>query len=302
MSCRIALFLMNNGDYQELLWDDCVRAAHRHGYPVRAFWADNDSHKQLRQIQSCLSEAEDQRPTVLLVSAVREIALISTARAAATLGIGWVLLLRYNDYVGALRSEFPSVPLFSVTADQREIGRIQGRQFKALLPGGGELVYVRGPLGTSSAINRFAGVQEILQGSAIELVTLNADWTAEGGARAVSEWMRGREGIDVTRFVAAAQNDAMAMGARKALEELAKQRDGLAGATIRVCGCDGSPQFGRRLVTEGKLTSTVVMPPVSGRAVDEVASMLAAGPRPPAQVVLEPASFPDLQVLAGLAA
>jgi ribose transport system substrate-binding protein len=302
MSCRIALFLMNSGDYQELLWDDCVRAAHRHDYPVRAFWAENDSHKQLRQIQGCLSEREDQRPTVLLVSAVREIALIATARAAATLGIGWVLLLRYNDYLSALRSEFPDVPIFSVTADQREIGRIQGRQFKTLLPDGGDLVYIRGPLGTSSAINRFAGVQEVLQGSAIELVTLNSDWTAEGGARALSEWMQGRESIDAARFVVAGQNDAMAMGARKALEEVVRQRESLAGATIRVCGCDGSPRYGRRLVTEGKLTSTVVMPPVSGRAVDEVAAMLADGLRPPAQVVLEPASFPDLQALAGLAA
>jgi ribose transport system substrate-binding protein len=302
MSCRVALFLMNNGDYQELLWEDCVRAAHKYDYPVRAFWADNDSQKQLRQIQGCLNEREDQRPTVVLVSAVREIALISTARVAATLGIGWVLLLRYNDYLGTLRSEFPDAPIFSVTADQREIGRIQGRQFKALLPRGGELVYIRGPLGTSSAINRFAGVQEVLQGSPIELVTLNADWTAEGGARAVGEWMGDRQTVDAPKFVVAGQNDAMAMGARKALEELAKQRDGLAGATIRVCGCDGSPRFGRRLVIEGKLTSTVVMPPVSGRAVDEVASMLAAGNRPPAQVVLEPASFPDLQVLEGLAA
>jgi ribose transport system substrate-binding protein len=302
MFCRIALFLMNNGDYQELLWDDCVRAAHRHGYPVRAFWADNDSHKQLRQIQGCLSEREDQRPTVLLVSAVKEIALIATARSAATLGVGWVLLLRYNDYLSALRSDYPTAPIFSVTADQREVGRIQGRQFKALLPQGGELVYIRGPLGTSSAINRFAGVQEVLQGSPIELITLNADWTAAGGARALGEWMQSRESIDAAKFVVAGQNDAMAMGARRALEELAKQREWFGGATIRVCGCDGSPRYGHRLVTERKLTSTVVMPPVSGRAVDEMASMLASGARPPAQVVLEPTSFPDLQELAGLAA
>jgi ABC-type sugar transport system substrate-binding protein len=302
MSFRIALFLMNSGDYQELLWDDCVRAAHPRGAAVRAFWADNDSQKQLRQIQGCLSEAEDQRPTVFLVSPVREMALISTARIAASLGIGWVLLLRYSDYLNALRDEFPSVPIFSVTADQREVGRIQGRQFRALLPRGGQLVYIRGPLGTSSAINRFAGVQEKLQGTSIELVTLNADWTADGGARAMNEWMRERETVDPSTLLVGAQNDAMAMGARRALEELGKQREGFAWSTIRVCGCDGSPRFGRRLVSEGKLTSTVVTPPVAGRAVEEITSMLDAGPRPPVQVLLDPTSFPDLETLAAAAA
>jgi ABC-type sugar transport system substrate-binding protein len=302
MPFRIALFLMNSGDYQELLWDDCVRAAHPRDVEVRAFWADNDSQKQLRQIQSCLNEGEEQRPTVLLVSPVREMALINSARVAASLGIGWVLLLRYSDYLNALRNEFPTVPIFSVTADQREVGRIQGRQFRALLPRGGRLVYIRGPLGTSSAINRFAGVQELLQGSSIELVTLNADWTAEGGARALSEWMRGQGALDPSTLLVAAQNDAMAMGARRALEEIGKQRAGLAWQAIRVCGCDGSPRFGQRLVSEGKLTSTVVVPPVAGRAVDEIATMLERGARPPVVLLLNPTSCPDLETLAATAA
>ncbi len=302
MSLRISLFLMNSGDYQELLWDDCVRSAHQHGAAVRAFWADNESQKQLKQIESCLNEDEDQRPTVLLVSPVREVALISTARAAASLGVGWVLLLRYTDYLNALRSEFPAVPIFSVMADQREVGRIQGRQFKALLPDGGRLVYLRGPLGTSSAIDRFAGVQEMLRGSSIEPVTLKADWTADGGARALTEWMRDCGSIDPPRFLVGAQNDAMAMGARRALEEMAKVREGFPAGAIRVCGCDGSPRYGQRFVTEGKLTSTVVMPPVAGRAVDEIASVLAAGARPPVRILLNPTSFPDLAMLGCVAA
>jgi ABC-type sugar transport system substrate-binding protein len=301
MALRIALFLMNSGDYQELLWDDCVRSASKHEAAVRAFWADNDSQKQLKQIVACLGEDEDQRPTVFLVSPVREAALISTARTAASLGVGWVSLLRYSDYLNGLRAEFPSVPIFSVMADQREVGRIQGRQFKALLPQGGELVYVRGPLGTSSAIDRFAGVQETLRGSLIEMATLNGDWTADGGARAMAEWAQTRVNLDPSRFLVGGQNDAMAMGARRALEEVAKTREGFPSA-IRVCGCDGSPRYGQRYVTEGKLTSTVVMPPVAGRAVDEVASMVGKAEQPPVRILLEPTSFPDLTTLAATAA
>jgi ABC-type sugar transport system substrate-binding protein len=302
MACRIALFLMDSGDYQELLWDDCQHAAHKFGFPVRAFWADNDSKKQAKQIQSCLGEPEYQRPTLLLCCPVREIALISTARTAASLGVGWVAMLRWNDYINDLRQEFGAVPIFCVTTDQREVGRIQGRQVRTLLPSGGTLLYIRGPLGTSSAMGRFAGVQEVLNGSSVGIVTLNADWSAEGGERALLEWARSAPPGELPpRLLVAAQNDAMAMGARKALEEIARERPAFAPAAVRVCGCDGTPRFGQRLVNEGKLTATVIMPPVAGRAVSDVASMLDGGARPPAQVVLPPASFPDLPVLARFA-
>jgi ribose transport system substrate-binding protein len=302
MSCRIALFLSNSGDYQELLWDNCQEVAHRYGYPVRAFWADNDSQKQLKQIQGCLREPEDQRPTVLIVAPVREIALISTAHTAARMGIGWVLLLRWINYMTDLREEFPALPIFSVAVDQHDIGRIQGRQVKALLPGGGKLIYIRGLLGTSSAMRRFAGVQEALRDSRIELLPINGDWTTEGGTRAMREWMRSVGESELPKFIVAAQNDDMAMGAKKALEETARSRLKVSADAIAICGCDGSPGYGQRLVTEGKLTATVIMPPGAGRAVSEIASMLSGGPRPPAQVVLAPMSFPEPHVLAGVSA
>jgi ABC-type sugar transport system substrate-binding protein len=300
IGCRIALFLANEGDFQELLWDSCQQAALRHGFSVRSFWSDNDSKKQLKQIEGCLNEPEDQRPTVVMVSPVREIALISTGHTAAGLGIGWILLQRWNNFMADLRREFSTLPIFSVMADQHDVGRIQGHQFKALLPRGGHLVYIRGQLGTSSAMRRSAGVQEVLQDSSIQLSAIDSDWTIDGGARAMHAWMQRAESRRWEGFVVGAQNDAMAMGARRALEESAQVRLGLAPESIGVCGCDGTPGYGQRLVREGKLTSTVIMPPGAGRAVDEIASMLGGGPRPPAQIVLDPVSFPESSALVNL--
>lgn len=297
MSCRIGLFLVNDGDYQELLWDSCQDAAHRFGFPVRTFWAENNSQKQLKQIQDCLREPEEQRPTVVIVSPVREIALISTAHTAARLGVGWVFLLRWSNYMTDLRQEFPKLPIFAVTVDQHDIGRIQGRQFKVLLPQGGKIVYIRGPLGTSSAMRRFAGLQDVLRESSIELFPINSDWTSAGGERAMNDWLQSLQPGRLPSFIVGAQNDAMAMGARKALEEAARTRPDLSMESIRVCGCDGSPGYGQRLVAERKLTSTVIMPPGAGRAVNEIASMLGGGSRPPPQIVLVPVSFPDLRAL-----
>jgi serine/threonine protein kinase/ABC-type sugar transport system substrate-binding protein len=293
---RLALFSMDDGEYQELLREDFLDAARGHGFPVRVFRAGNDSQKQVAQIQECLREAPDRRPTVVMISPVREVPLRSIAYEAARLGVGWVLLGRWSDYVNNLRAEFPELPIFAVMADQKEVGRIQGRQIVALLPGAGELVSIQGPLGTSSAVRRHAGVQEVLQGSSIEVFTIHSDWTLGGGTRAMLDWARVFQKRPLPRFIVGAQNDAMAMGARDAVQTLAVERGSSADA-VSFCGCDGSPSYGQRLVTEGKLAATVILPASAGRAIAEVASMLRGGPRPPATVFLKPIPFPEPHLL-----
>ena len=289
---------MDDGDYQQLLRVDGLAAANRNGFPIEVHSAGGDSGRQVDQIQSCLREAKSQRPTVILVCPVREAALLSTAYAAARLGVGWVLLGRWSAYMADLREEFASLPIFSVAADQREIGRIQGQQFKALLPDGGELVYIRGPLGTSSATRRFEGVQQSLQDSTIKLFAITSNWTTEGGERAMKDWLQIFGKREFPKFVVGAQNDAMAMGARNALAEAARVRSDFSVDQIQVTGCDGVPDFGRRLVSEGKLRATVVMPPTAGRAINEIAPMLFGGhARPAAEIVLAPSSFPELHLI-----
>jgi ABC-type sugar transport system substrate-binding protein len=297
-ACRIALFLQSDNDYQQALRDDGLAAAKRHGFSVRVFSAWDKSATQTEQIHACLREPKDQRPTIFLIAPVRESALLSTAYAAARQGVGWVLLGRWSEYMADLRAEFPRLPIFCVAADQNEIGRIQGRQFRALLPGGGELVYIRGPLGTSSAIRRFEGVREVLQDAPIKLFALSSDWTTEGGAQAMNDWLQVFRWRDFPKFVVGGQNDTMTMGARGALMEAVRTRPEASLRQVVFTGCDGTPRYGQRLVLEGTLRATVIMPPTSGRAMDEVAAMVVEGrARPPAEINLAPSSFPDLRTL-----
>jgi ABC-type sugar transport system substrate-binding protein len=296
--CRIALFQMNTGDYQQLLLEDCLREARRHDFPVRAFSADNNSERQIQQIHACLKEPLGVRPTVIFVCPVRDAALLSTAYAAARAGVGWVLLGRWSVYMADLREDFPRLPVFSVTANQVEIGRIQGRLFRTMLPEGGDLLYIRGPLGISSAQRRFEGVQEELHGSSIQVSAISSDWTNDGGRRATTEWLQILRKGKISNFVVGAQNDAMAMGARTALSTAAIARSDPSMARIPIVGCDGSPEYGRRLVSDGKLSATVIMPPTTGRAVSELAAFYGGRSAPPqAEIILTPESFPDLKVL-----
>jgi ABC-type sugar transport system substrate-binding protein len=296
---RIAFFQMNDGEYQKLLEQDCTEAARRCRMSLEVFCGDNDATKQVSQMQACLKKPMEERPTAMIVSPVREIAILSVAYAAAQAGVGIVVLLRTANYIRDLHKEFPHLPIFSVLCDQWEIGRLQGRFFRALLPQGGEIVYVRGPLGTSSATRRFEGVQQVLTGSSLELFTITSDWTFEGGAAAMREWLKILEKRTLPRFVIGAQNDAMAMGARSALAEFAGRRSDIQVDRIPVFGCDGSPDFGLRLVKEGKLTGTVIMPPGAGRAVVEITSMLNGGPQTPVEIELRPIAFPDVAKLEG---
>src|SRR5205814_7509847 len=112
----------------------------------------------------------------ILVSPVRETVLRLAAFDAARAGIGCVVLNRLNDYVEGLRRDYPGVPLFSVSADQEAIGRIQGEQLRRLLPGGGDLLYIQGSRMTSSAAARLGGVAGVLRGTGITMVPVHGDW------------------------------------------------------------------------------------------------------------------------------
>jgi ABC-type sugar transport system substrate-binding protein len=65
-------------------------------------------------------------------------------------------------------------------------------------------------------------------------------------------------------------------------------------ARIPVAGCDGAPDIGQKMVRDGRLVATVVLPRVAGPAVDEIAALLARGARPAPVIAHAATSFPPL--------
>ncbi|MGC4065140.1 MAG: sigma-70 family RNA polymerase sigma factor [Polyangiaceae bacterium] len=292
---QVALFLQTkSNDYQELLREDCLNATRRHEMGVRVFTADNNAKRQASQIREILAEDGERLPSVILVSPVQEDALAGLAREAAKKGVGWVVLNRWSASLPELRTEFPKLPIFSVTPDQYEIGHVQGRQFKQLLPAGGEVLYLSGPSSTSSARRRYEGLVRELGDSRIRVRTVSSDWSSEGGQSVIQAWLEQLPREALAALVVGAQNDSMAAGARRALAEEARRRRRNDVMQLPVTGCDGANTFGRRLVAEGMLTATVLVPPVAGRAIDELAEFLRGGPVPPAEIVLGVLPFPEL--------
>src|SRR4051812_19342384 len=207
MGDTVALFVRTlENAYQEQLRDDFVTLAPVHGFTVEVSSADNDADKQLRQVRDAVRRSKG-RPVAMLVSPVRESGLLGAAYEAARLGVGWIILNRSSDYLRDLREQFPKPPVFCVNADQTEIGRIQGRKLKAMLPEGGEMLYLRGPPQTSSAQERLAGLEAELAGTSIKKVVSSADWSGEGVEPIAKKWLGAPRGKDLRPFAVGAAND-----------------------------------------------------------------------------------------------
>ncbi len=304
----INLFLRAlENDYQQRLHSDALAAGERLDVQIDVRAAGNVASKQATQISEALTRLDLRRRAAgnaeaagllaILVSPVRDDILGDLARSAAAAGVGWVLLNRDADYIAKLRDEFPKLPVFSVLADQTEIGRIQARQAARIAKARGGILYITGPRGTSSADRRREGFESTIDKNALSAVTLEADWTSEGARLVVERWLDQRAAGIEPPAVAVAQNDEMALGVRQALRDGAVRLEQAAIGNIPIAGCDGSPTFGQRLVREKRLRATVTIASAAGPAVAGVMALHAGGARPPAEVDLPVASFPPLEDL-----
>jgi ABC-type sugar transport system substrate-binding protein len=293
----IALFLRSlDNDYQQRLRDDALAVAGWLGFTVKVMAAQNDSARQCAQIAEALAPPAVDDLAAVLVSAVRDDVLDHLAREAGKAGVGWVLLNREASYLENLRNEFPALPVFGVTPDQTEIGRIQAKQVKALLPQGGSVLCVTGPSKTSSSQRRLEGLKSELPAPYV-VATLEADWTSEGARLAVDRWLEQPNAAPLPALVCA-QNDEMALGVRQALRDAASRRNQPALAELPITGCDGSPALGQRLVRQKRLWATVALPSAAGPALEWLARWKDGADRPPVHVTLPVTSFPDLSALA----
>jgi ribose transport system substrate-binding protein len=251
-------------------------------------FADGNAVLQIQQLFRFVRLLEAERPAAIVVETVTGEGLERVARNAVGVGIGWVLLNRQVPYLDALRRERDDVVVSMVSTDQEEVGRIQGRQFRSLLPRGGSLLYVQGPPDTSVAQQRLRGAEDATRGASIGFRVVSGDWTEAGGEKAVASWLRLKTSEAFQVDLVGSQNDAMAVGARRAIAGLRPDWTG-----VRFTGCDGLPQGGRRLVDQGLLAATVVTPSNTGPALERLAAWLRSGQLPPRDILLEPHSYPS---------
>jgi ABC-type sugar transport system substrate-binding protein len=287
---RIVVGLLSEQqEFQRMQAENAARAAEGTGFDLQVLYAADSPILQIQQLYKVIHIPPEQRPFAILVETVVGEGLERVARAAVGAGIGWVLLNHTVPYILALRAQHPELPISTVSTDQEEVGRIQARQFRALIPSHrGTVLYIQGPSDTSAAQGRLKGAREGLAGSRIELRVLHGLWTEGGGEQAVTGWLRLKTSETMVPDVIGCQNDAMAVGARRALEK--SHRPEL--LKVPLTGCDGLPDGGQRLVNMKQLVATVVVPSNTGPAIEMLARAQKSGQAVPPQILLKPSSFP----------
>jgi ribose transport system substrate-binding protein len=284
-----------DNDYQVEQAQSAEQMASKLGAEVQIVYADNDAITQSTQILEAIQAEEVQRPDAVIFEPVGGTALPQAARAAVEAGIGWAVLNREADYVPELRQS-SSAPVFGVSSDHLEIGRIQGRQFAALLPQGGSILYIQGPAENSATKERFAGMEET-KPSNIHFTLLRGQWTKETAERAVRSWLKLSTSRKAAIDLIAAQNDFMAFGARKAFEDLPNESERERWLKLPFTGCDGLPKTGEAWVRSGLLAATVFIPLNAGQALEVMIEAINNGKKAPECALTVPVPIPALQEL-----
>src|SRR5260370_15136525 len=177
----------NDNDYQIEQAQSAEQAANRLGVTAEIIYADQDTINQSTQILRAIQADPADRPSAIVFEPVGGTALPQVARAAASAGIGWAVLNRDANYIEELRKT-SSAPILAISSDHVEIGRIQGRQFAALLPRGGTVLYIQGASENSAAKERTLGMQEAKPAN-IHIIALRGQWTEESSQRSVRSWL-----------------------------------------------------------------------------------------------------------------
>jgi ribose transport system substrate-binding protein len=291
----IGLFLRSaDNAYQKQLKSVGQREAKRHGFTLLVQSVPFDSTLQVSQIREAIRSAADTKLVAILVSGVRDVDLSPVAHEAAQAGLEWALL-NEGSFIDEVREKYPNRAIFAATSNHSEIGSVQAQQMRAILGSEGRVLCVTGQLSNVDARLRLQGLKDGLDGS-FQVTEINADWTSEGARRAVETWAGTLTGTEPLPNAFVAQNDEMALGVRQALRDIESRSDWpIGGAPI--IGCDGAEDFGQRLVREGRLKATVIMPPGSGAAIEWIARVRNGGERPPLRVLLPVASVPALSRL-----
>jgi ABC-type sugar transport system substrate-binding protein len=132
----------------------------------------------------------------------------------------------------------------------------------------------------------------------VHVVSLRGRWTAESAQRAVESWLR-LNVLNKTQIDAVgAQNDLMAIGARKAFEGIANVAEQERWLRLPFTGVDGLAKTGQAWVRSGTLSATVVVPTNTGQAIATLVEAFKTGKDVPEKSFTTPESFPVLEKLA----
>jgi ABC-type sugar transport system substrate-binding protein len=263
---RIGLFLNSTGDYHRRIVNEAQEAGREAGVTVDVFDAQDTAAKLAQDVVRFSHDNARQKACAVVVprhdsnsaGPIDTDPTVRLARRVLANGVGWITINHgREDVIAPLRAEFAKLPIAIVPVDNVEFGRVQGRQLRSILPQGGNVLCVQGDPSDSASRDRLAGLREEILRTKIFLEDIDGQWETHVAEPAVHKWVTSPLRAKKTLHAIVCQNDHMGVGARKGLARAADELGRPELKTLPVLGGDGLPEYGKRWVDEGKLTSTV---------------------------------------------
>lgn len=271
------------------------QTAGRLGLDLSVINAGSDAVTQSQQLLEIIQSEPASRPAAILVEPVTAMGLPRVAEAAVAAGVAWVVSNAEVDYLERLRGRSKD-PVFAVSQDHIEIGRIQAQQFAALLPQGGSVLYLRGPQGNSLATRRTEGIEKGKPAN-INLKTLKIEWTEHNAYESLHSWLRLSTVHAADVALISSQNTDFILAARKAFHE---HRDGSEKEKwlSRLYTAAGLQTQTKPLADRGILVAAVVTSLTMDVALEMLARSIQTGQQPPEHTFVPATSYPSLEELA----
>jgi ABC-type sugar transport system substrate-binding protein len=269
--------------------------ADRLGMELQVVSAEMDPVNQGQQLLQFVQSPAAQRPDAIILEPVSAAGLPRVAEAAVAAGIAWVVSNAQVEYLEALRKK-AKAPVFLVSQDHVEVGRIQGRQIGAMFPDGGSVLYLRGPSMSSIASRRFEGLDSAKPRN-VEVKSVKVQGsTAENAYTSVCSWLSLSTVRPEGTRVIASQNADFVLGARKAFETTAQTER--AKWLALPCTGVGTSSHARPLVDRGVLRAAVLTSLTMDTALEMLLQAMTTASQPREKTFVEAHSYPSLEELA----
>src|SRR5262245_50182124 len=212
----VVVSLPGTNNYLEEQATAAEATATRLGMNVQIINARSNPVTQSQQLLEIVQSPTTARPDAIIVEPANETGLPRVAEAAVAAGVGWVISNARVDYMAQLRRD-AKVPVFSISQDHREIGCMQGRQLRALLPEGGTVLYLRGPGTNYLAAQRAEGLERAVPRN-VHVRALRIRWTEQNCFQSLTSWLRpGTARAKDIRFISCQDTDFI-NGAKRAFQ------------------------------------------------------------------------------------
>lgn len=245
-----------NDTYIRIVTNAMEERADELGIALTILDGEARAEKQVAQVENLIAQEYD----VIIMNPISLDGCAPAVDAAVEAGVPIFTL------VSVVKNQDKAVTY--VGSDAPESGLIQGEMIVAATGGSGRVALIQGPIGHDAQIGRKEGLMEALSAGDYEIVVdQTANWQRDQALTLMENWIQSGQEFDIV----AAQNDNMAMGALKALEDA-----GLADE-VMVFGIDAT-EDAKNSIKDGRLVGTVFQDAVGqGRMAMDVALQIANG-------------------------